>query len=114
MTPKEERMRVPHLSWDRRHNVAVLTVSFGRRIWHTREIGDFILGYNAAGRLARVVVLDPRRMLPPQATVGQALGHITQLLMRTDELRQAELDVLESALDRAAAIDYEARLYSSR
>ena len=108
-------MRVPHLSWDRRHNVAVLTVSFGRRIWHTREIGDFILGYNAAGRLARVVVLDPRRMLPPRATVGQALGHITQLLMRTDELRQTELAVLESALDRAAASnDYEARLYSSR
>jgi len=94
-------MRIPALVWDRRHNVAVLTVSFGNRIWHTREVGDFILGYNAAGRLARVVVLDPRRALPPGSTVGQALGHVTQLLMRTDELRQAELDVLESALDRA-------------
>jgi len=94
-------MRIPALVWDRRHNVAVLTVSFGNRIWHTREIGDFILGYNAAGRLARVVVLDPRRTLPPGASVGQALGHVTQLLMRTDELRQPELDVLESALDRA-------------
>ena len=94
-------MRIPSLVWDRRHNVAVLTVSFGNRIWHTREIGDFILGYNAAGRLARVVVLDPRRALPPGASVAQAVGHVTQLLMRTDELRQTELDVLESALDRA-------------
>ena len=94
-------MRIPTLTWDRRHNVAVITVSFGNRIWHTREIGDCILGYNAAGRLARVVVLDPRRMLPPAATVREALGHVTQLLMRTDELRQPELDVLESALERA-------------
>jgi len=94
-------MRIPTLVWDRAHNVAVLTVSFGARVWHTREIGDFILGYNAAGRLARVVVLDPRRMLPPNAGVAQALGHVTQLLMRTDELRQSELDVLESALNRA-------------
>jgi len=94
-------MRIPSLVWDRRHNVAVITVSFGSRIWHTREIGDFILGYNAAGRLARVVVLDPRRILPPGSSVGRALGHVTQLLMRTDELRQPELDVLESALDRA-------------
>jgi hypothetical protein len=96
-------MRIPTLAWDRRHNIAVITVSFGNRIWHTREIEDFILGYNAAGRLARVVVLDPRRILPPGATVAQALGHVTQLLMRTDELRQPELDVLESALDRAQA-----------
>lgn len=94
-------MRIPSLVWDRRHNVAVLTVSFGTRIWHTREIGDCILGYNAAGRLARVVVLDPRRILPPGSTVREALGHVTQLLMRTDELRQTELDVLESALARA-------------
>jgi hypothetical protein len=96
-------MRIPTLTWDRRHNVAVITVSFGNRIWHTREIGDFILGYNAAGRLARVVVLDPRRILPPGAGVAQALGRVTQLLMRTDELRQPELDVLESALGRAEA-----------
>lgn len=113
MTPREQSTRVPQLSWDRRHNVAVLTVSFGRKIWHTREIGDFILGYNAAGRLARVVVLDPRRVLPPAATVGQALGHITQMLVRSDELRQTELDVLESALDRADGT-YDARLYNSR
>src|SRR5439155_26866337 len=98
-------MRIPALVWDRRHNVAVLTVSFGSRIWHTREIADFILGYNAAGRLARVVVLDPRRALPPGASVRQALGHVTQLLMRTDELRQSELDVLASALDRAELDD---------
>ena len=97
-------MRIPTLAWDRRHNVAVITVSFGNRIWHTREIGDFILGYNAAGRLARVVVLDPRRTLPGDATVAEALGHVTQLLMRTDELRQPELDVLESALARAEAM----------
>jgi hypothetical protein len=94
-------MRIPSLVWDRRHNVAAITVSFGNRIWHTREIGDFILGYNAAGRLARVVVLDPKRTLPAGAGVGQALARVTQLLMRTDELRQPELDVLESALDRA-------------
>jgi len=98
-------MRIPTMTWDRRHNVAVITVSFGNRIWHTREIGDFILGYNATGRLARVVVLDPRRLLPPHASVGQALGHVTQQLMRTDELRQPELDVLESALDRSDTAD---------
>ena len=106
-------MRIPTLVWDRRHNVAVITVSFGSRIWHTREIGDFILGYNAAGRLARVVVLDPKRMLPPQASVGEALGHVTQLLMRTDELRQPDLDVLESALGRAETAVPQLRAASS-
>jgi hypothetical protein len=98
---KEAAMRIPTLAWDRRHNVAVLTVSFGSRVWHTREIGDFILGYNAAGRLARVVVLDPRRVLPVGAGVAQALGRVMQLLMRSDELRQTDLDVLSSALARA-------------
>ena len=98
-------MRIPSLRWDRRHNVAVVTVSFASRIWHTREIGDCILGYNAAGRLARVGVLDPKRLLPPRATVREALGVVVQLLVRTDELRQPELDVLLSALDRAERDD---------
>jgi hypothetical protein len=94
-------MKIPRLVWNRRHNVAALTVSYGKRVWQTREVGDLILGYNAAGRLSRVVLLDPKRMLPEGATAGDALAAVTQALLRSGELRQGELDVLRSALDRA-------------
>lgn len=94
-------MRIPRLVWNRRHNVAAITVSYGRRVWHTQEIGDLILGYNAAGRLSRVVLLDPKRMLAPDATVAQAIACVTEVLLRAGGVRQAELDVLRSALDRA-------------
>jgi hypothetical protein len=107
VTPHDPRigsdvaMRIPHLVWNRRHNVAALTVSYGRRVWQTREVGDLILGYNAAGRLSRVVILDPRRLLCPGATAAEALEVVTTLLLRTADLRQADLDVLRSAIDRA-------------
>ncbi len=94
-------MRVPRLVWNKRHNVAALTVSYGRRVWHTREVGDLILGYNAAGRLARVVLLDPRRMLAPDASVSDAIASVTASLLRAGGVRQGDLDVLRSALDRA-------------
>jgi hypothetical protein len=94
-------MRIPRLVWNRRHNVAALTVSYGRRVWHTREVGDLILGYNAAGRLSRVVLLDPRGILPADATAAEAIECVTEVLLRTGGVRQAELDVLRSALERS-------------
>lgn len=94
--------RVPRLIWNRRDNVASLTVSFAQSLWHRREVGDdVILAYNATGRLARVVLLDPRSVLPPGAGVGEALEHVTALLIRQAQIRQEDLDVLSSALDRA-------------
>jgi hypothetical protein len=94
-------MRIPRLVWNRRHNVASLTVSYGRRVWNTREVGDMILGFNAAGRLSRVVMLDPRNLLPSDATVADAIACVTEALLRAGGVRQAELEVLRSALDRA-------------
>jgi hypothetical protein len=70
-------------------------------VWHTREVGDLILGFNAAGRLSRVVLLDPRRMLPEDATAADAIACVTEVLLRAGGVRQAELEVLQSALDRA-------------
>jgi hypothetical protein len=96
-------MRIPRLVWSRRHNIAALTVSYSRRIWHTREAGDLILGYGAGGRLARVVILDPRATLPPDATVADAIIRVTTILLRNGEVRQPDLDVLRSALERAQA-----------
>lgn len=94
-------MRVPRLVWHRKHNVAAITVSFGGRIWHTREVGDFILGYNAAGRLTKVVILDPGSVLTtPEDTAG-GLARVTETLLRTAEIDQRDLDVLRSALQRA-------------
>jgi hypothetical protein len=93
-------MRIPRLVWNRRHNVAALTVSYGRRVWHTREVGDLILGYNAAGRLSRIVLLDPRKLLSPDATASEAIERVTEVLLRGGDVRQAELDVLRSALER--------------
>src|SRR5205823_4846715 len=87
--------------WQRKHNVAALQVSFGRRVWHTREIEDVILGYNAAGRLSRVIILDPRRMLPEDATAADAIMCVTAALLRAGGLRQNDLDVLRSALHLA-------------
>lgn len=98
-------MRVPRLVWQRKHNVAALTVSFGGRIWETREAGDLILGYNAAGRLAKVVILDARSLLGPQATMVEALERVIAVLLRAGEVRQAELDVLSSALERARSLE---------
>src|SRR5436309_1982585 len=93
-------MRVPGLRWDRRHNVATLTVSFCRgRIWDTRDIGELILGYNAAGRLARVVFLDPRRAFPPDATEQDACDAALRLLGNAAPAR--DLDVIRSARRRA-------------
>ncbi len=97
-------MRVPRLVWNRRHNVAALTVSYGRRIWHTREVEDLILGYNATGRLSRIVILDPHRLLPVDAGVREAIICITTELISLAEARQQDLDVLRSALDRADPI----------
>jgi hypothetical protein len=94
-------MKIPRLIWNRRHNVAALSVSYGRRVWQTREVGDLILGYNAAGRLSRVVILDPRALLPAEATAADALTAVTQALLRAGGIRQSDLDVLRSALDRA-------------
>jgi hypothetical protein len=87
--------------WNRRHNIAALTVSYSKRIWHTREAGELILGYNATGRLARVVILDPRRLLPPDAGVREAITSVMSTLLRAGEVRQTDLDVLRSALERA-------------
>lgn len=95
-------MKIPRLVWNRRHNVAALTVSYGRRVWQTREVGDLILGYNAAGRLSRVVLLDPRRLLPPEASARDAIVCVTEVLLRAGGIRQTDLDVLRSALERAA------------
>lgn len=97
-------MKIPRLVWNRRHNVAALTVSYGRRVWNTREVGDVILGYNAAGRLSRVVMLDPRRLLPQGAGAAEALEAVTAYLLRLGGVRQADLEVLRSALDRAGAL----------
>src|SRR4051812_10096558 len=94
-------MRIPQLVWQRRHNIASLQVSFGRRVWHTREIEDMILGYNATGRLCRVIILDPRRMLPDGATEADAILCVTASLLRAGGIRQSDLDVLRSALQRA-------------
>jgi hypothetical protein len=103
-TDKERRtMRIPRLVWNRGRNVAALTVSYGPRVWHTREVGDLILGYNAAGRLSRVVILDPHRLLPAYATAREAILNVTAALLRAGEVRQKDLDVLRSALDRANA-----------
>lgn len=93
-------MRIPQLTWNRRHNIAALTVSFGRRIWQTREASGLILGYNATGRLMRVVILDPSTLLPKEATVREAIMCVTAALLRAGEARQLDLDVLRSALER--------------
>ena len=94
-------MRVPRLVWSERHNIAALTVSYSRRIWHTREAGDLILGYSAGGRLARIVILDPRNLLPHGASVREAIMRVTVRLLREGAAQQPDLDVLRSALDRA-------------
>lgn len=93
--------RIPQLFWDKRHNVASLSVSYAGRIWHRREVGDdMVLGFNATGRLARVVILDPAGLLPDDADERRALEIVTATLLRRAGVRQAELDVLVSALDR--------------
>lgn len=93
-------MRIPKLVLMRRHNVAALTVSFGR-IWNTRETGDLILGYNACGRLARVVFLDPRAALPVAPSERDAVRIAMAILASSGHAESTDLDVLESALRRA-------------
>ena len=95
-------MRVPHLVVMRRHSVAALTVSFGR-IWHTCDVDDLILGYNACGRLARVVFLDPRRALPSTPEVADAVRAALSILSAYQDARPEDLDVLRSALRRTPA-----------
>jgi hypothetical protein len=88
------------VQWDRRHNVARIDVSYAPRIWHRREIGDdLILGYNAAGRLARIVVRDPARLLPDARSERDALTAVHDML--DGRVRPADLDVVRSALGRA-------------
>lgn len=105
-------MKIPRMVWDRRHNVASIQVSFARRIWHTRELDDMILGYNAAGRLARVVLLNPRRAIPRRATTADALAYVIATLLRTGQLRQTDLEVLRSALARAETSERQALEHS--
>lgn len=96
-------MRVPSLVWMRRHNVASLTVSFGR-IWHTADAGDsLILGYNATGRLARVVFLNPAQVLSGEAGPRQALEAALHLMRGCEGVRPADLEVVLSALGRCPA-----------
>jgi hypothetical protein len=94
-------MRLPYLVWNKKHNIAALTISYGRRIWHTREVSDLILGYNAAGRLTRVVMLDPKHRLSANADVREAIVRVTAVLVASGDAREAELNVLRSALERA-------------
>lgn len=90
--------------WNRKHNIATITVSFAHRIWSADEpCPDVILGYNAVGRLSRVVLLDPRTLLPPDASERRALECVLAHLLRRRAIRQPDVDVLRSALDRAAA-----------
>ena len=94
-------MRIPHLAWDHRHDVAALTVSFANRIWHRREVADLILGYNATGRLARIVVLEASRWLPQGAGPPEALEAVRAIL--DGHVRAEDLAVVESAMERATA-----------
>lgn len=94
-------MRIPHMAWDRRHDVAALTVSFANRIWHRREVADLILGYNATGRLARIVVLDASRWFPPDAGPPEALSAVRSIM--AGRVRAEDLAVVESAIERATA-----------
>jgi hypothetical protein len=96
-------MKIPRFTWKRRHNIAVIHVSYSPRVWQTRNVGDLVLGYSATGRLARVILLDPKRMLPDDAEVADAIGCVIVELLRAGAVRQAELDVLRSAMDRAEA-----------
>lgn len=96
-------MNVPHFRWSRRHNLAVLTVSYSPRTWTTREAAGMLLQYSAAGRLARIVVLDPNALFPVGTGVRDALMRVTVALLREGACRQPDLDVLRSAISRAPA-----------
>lgn len=99
---RDTAIRVPAMVWDRRQDVAKLTLSFAGRIWHRREVGDdIVLGYNATGRLAKVVILGASTILPEGAGEREALEAVTAALLRRARIRQADLDVLRSAIDRA-------------
>lgn len=94
--------RIPSLEWSRRHNVAAVWVSFSRTLWDPRDVEhDVTLGYNAAGRLARVLLRDARAILPPRATVAQALACVLGLLAVNPAVPARDVEVLASALARA-------------
>lgn len=92
-------MRIPRLRWNRTHNLLTITVSFGR-VWHRVPVGDaLVLGYNATGRLARILVLDPAALLPADADERVALATVRTLC--AGSLRVEDLAVLDSAIERA-------------
>jgi hypothetical protein len=93
-------MRIPRLVWDRRHNVAALSVSYAARIWDTHEVGDVLLAYGASGRLVRIVFLDARVQLPRDATASIAVA--TALRLLAGSLPDRDVEVLRSAATRAA------------
>lgn len=94
-------MRVPGFVWNRRHNLATITVSFARRVWDTVDHGELILGYAATGRLAKVILLDPNHRLAPGSCCADAIAVAIRLLEAAPDRHAADLDVLRSALDRA-------------
>lgn len=94
---------IPWLHWNRRHNLASIWVSFAGTLWDHRELEDagVLLGYSATGRLARVLLLDPRRLLPPAATVHDALVVALGLLEGRPDVARRDVEVVRSALGRA-------------
>jgi hypothetical protein len=94
-------MKIPRFIWKRRHNIAVIHVSYSPKVWQTRSAGDLVLGYSATGRLCRVIMLDPKRMLPADAQTADAIACVIVELLRMGAVRQVELDVLRSAFERA-------------
>jgi hypothetical protein len=94
-------MRIPGLHWDKRHNVAVLTVSYSHRVWNRREIGDILLGYSAPGRLCRVVLLNAADLVSDDDSLPDVISRVMDRLRRTGGLQHSDLAVLRSALNRA-------------
>lgn len=93
---------VPSLRWNRRENIAQLCVSFAGTLWDAREIEDppMLLQYSAAGRLARIVLLDPRSTLPAGADLVEALDTVLCALVR-NRAPVRDLEVVRSARERA-------------
>src|SRR5687768_15604746 len=85
---------VPSLRWNRRENVAVLRVSFARRIWDVVEAGNLVLGRSAAGRLAQIVFLDPNAALPRGARVADAARAALRALAESPHLRPGDVEIL--------------------
>jgi hypothetical protein len=96
-------MRVPHLVWNRRQNVAAVVVSFGKRTWDRVDLGEVILGFNAAGRLTKVIIPDAGKVLRPDAGLEDTLMTVLGVLAADSGRFDREEQVLRSALDRARA-----------